>query len=576
MNMDGITLAVIVRELQSLSDAKIERIYQPLRDEVTIYLHTRAGKKRLMLSASAADCRIHLTEQTRQNPEKAPNFCMVLRKYLTAGRIASIEQAGLDRIVRIGIDSKDEMGVLQRYTLILELMGKYSNLILCGADGRILDSIRHVSLDVSSKRQVLPGLTYILPPSEKKDPRVTPAEILAESLTERDLPSSLPQCVEGISPQTAAQLVGEFWPAGAPKVLPPAEALPFARHIAVRIGEMLVHPQPCLQTDNAGNPVFFSAVPYVAYAEQGRQYFQTANELVDHFYAIRTYRRQFQVMQDALYRVLRKQIRRLEKNVRIHQETMLGKEKADKFLLYGELTSANLYQLKRGASVAEVLNYYTGEMVKIPLDPAISPAQNATKFFKKASKMKHGAALAQEHYEKDFAELTYLRSLEFDAASAADLEDLAEVRSELIRFGYMSLAPREKLRRSDPLERPRKFLTTHGYTVLAGRNSRQNDALTLRIAKEEDYWFHAKNIPGSHVILFTHGTQPPEEDMLEAAILAASLCRAKQSGKLAVDYVLRKHIWKANGAKPGMVLYDSYRTAMVEPDPALVNKLEQV
>ena len=197
MNMDGITLAVIVRELQSLSDAKIERIYQPLRDEVTIYLHTRAGKKRLMLSASAADCRIHLTEQTRQNPEKAPNFCMVLRKYLTAGRIASIEQAGLDRIVRIGIDSKDEMGVLQRYTLILELMGKYSNLILCGADGRILDSIRHVSLDVSSKRQVLPGLTYILPPSEKKDPRVTPAEVLAESLTEMDLPEQPPAVCGG-------------------------------------------------------------------------------------------------------------------------------------------------------------------------------------------------------------------------------------------------------------------------------------------------------------------------------------------------------------------------------------------
>ena len=217
---------------------------------------------------------------------------------------------------------------------------------------------------------------------------------------------------------------------------------------------MLAHPQPCLQTDNAGNPVFFSAVPYAAYAEQGRQYFQTANELVDHFYAIRTYRRQFQVMQDALYRVLRKQIRRLEKNVCIHQETMLGKEKADKFLLYGELTSANLYQLKRGASVAEVLNYYTGEMVKIPLDPAISPAQNATKFFKKASKMKHGAALAQEHYEKDFAELTYLRSLEFDAASAADLDDLRRSAQRAHPFWIYEPGPAGKAAPQRPARAP--------------------------------------------------------------------------------------------------------------------------
>lgn len=332
---------------------------------------------------------------------------------------------------------------------------------------------------------------------------------------------------------------------------------------------------PCLQKDMNGKPVFFSVAPYTAYSAQGRQNFKTANELVDNFYAIRTLTQQFKSMQDLLLKLLRKQINRLEKKVKIHLETIQGREKVDKFLLYGELISANLYQLKRGISKAEVYNYYTNEQIVIPLNPAISPAQNASKFFKKASKMKHGASIAQAHYEKDFAELSYLRSLEFDALSAQDMQDLEEVRSELIRFGYLSLAPKEKLRRSDPLERPRRFLSQNGYTILAGRNSRQNDVLTMRIAQEEDYWFHAKNIPGSHVILFTRGTQPPEADMLQAAIIAASLCRVKNSGKLPIDYVQRKHIWKANGAKPGMVLYDNYRTIIAEADAELVNKLEQ-
>lgn len=575
MNIDGITLSVIVSELKDLYDAKIERIYQPLRDEITIYLHSKSGKKHLTLSASASDCRLHLTNQIKQNPEKAPNFCMVLRKYLLAGRIAGIMQDGLDRTVQILIDSKDEMGVLCRYALIAELMGKYSNLILCDQNGHILDSIKHVSLDVSSKRQVLPGLKYILPPSEKQNPLTISAEELADILKDKELPEGLLQSIEGISPQTAAQLCGEYWPENPPVSVTKAEALGFALHIQMRIREMLEHPMPCLQKDMNGKPVFFSVVPYTAYSAQGRQNFKTANELVDNFYAIRTLTQQFKSMQDLLLKLLRKQINRLEKKVKIHLETIQGREKVDKFLLYGELISANLYQLKRGISKAEVYNYYTNEQIVIPLNPAISPAQNASKFFKKASKMKHGASIAQAHYEKDFAELSYLRSLEFDALSAQDMQDLEEVRSELIRFGYLSLAPKEKLRRSDPLERPRRFLSQNGYTILAGRNSRQNDVLTMRIAQEEDYWFHAKNIPGSHVILFTQGTQPPEADMLQAAIIAASLCRVKNSGKLPIDYVQRKHIWKANGAKPGMVLYDNYRTIIAEADAELVNKLEQ-
>ena len=576
MNLDGITLSVIVSELKDLYDAKIERIYQPLRDEITIYLHSKAGKRRLTLSASASDCRLHITNQTKQNPEKAPNFCMVLRKYLLAGRIAGIIQVGLDRTVQILIDSKDEMGILCRYTLIAELMGKYSNLILCDQEGRILDSIKHVSLDVSSKRQVLPGLKYTLPPSEKKNPLTASAEELAKILEGKELPGGLQQYIEGISPQTAIQLCEEYWSEKFPVSVPEAEAYGFALHIQMRIREILEHPMPCLQKDMNGKPVFFSAVPYAAYSEQGRQSFQTANETIDNFYAIRLYIQQFKSMQDQLLKLLRKQIVRLEKKVKIHLETIQGREKADKFLLYGELISANLYQLKRGISKAEILNYYTNEPIVIPLDPSISPAQNASKFFKKASKMKHGAVIAQEYFDKDSAELSYLKSLEFDAMSAQDMQDLEEVKAEMIRFGYLSLAPREKLRRSDPLERPRKFLSQNGYTILAGRNSRQNDALTMRIAQEEDYWFHAKNIPGSHVILFTRGTQPLEIDMLQAAIIAASLCRAKHSGKLPIDYVQRKHIWKANGAKPGMVLYDNYRTIIAEADADLVNKLEQL
>ncbi len=575
MNIDGITLSVIVTELKMLSEAKIERIYQPLRDEITMYLHSKEGKKCLTLSASASDCRIHLSTNNRSNPEKAPNFCMVLRKYLSGGRIAEIKQIGLDRIVYIYIDAKDDMGVSCRYTLIIEMMGKYSNIILNNQEGRILDSIKHVSMDISSKRQILPGLKYTLPPSEKYNPLTTDLNTLAKLLSAQELPTALVTYLEGISPQTAIQLCGEYYKDMSPKFLSDNDAYSFSQYIQERIFKILEHPKPCLQKNMQGKPVFFSAIPYAAYTEEGREYFETANALIDHFYALRIFGTLFKGRQDSLLRILHKQINRLEKNVKIHLETIQGRKKADKFLLYGELISANLYQLKRGTAEAEVLNYYTNEIIKIPLDPSISPAQNASKFFKKASKMKHGANIAKEHYEKDYAELTYLNSLEFDTLSASNLEDLDAVRSELVRFGYLSLAPKEKIKREDPLARPRKFLTQNGYTVLAGRNSRQNDILTMRIAQENDYWFHAKNTPGSHVLLFTQGTQPPEIDLFQAATIAASLCRAKNSGKLAVDYVLRKHIWKANGAKPGMVLYDSYRTLVVEPNPELVNNLEQ-
>ena len=546
MTLDGLTLNRIVMELNhSIVGGKIEKIYQPEREEIVLLLHTKSGKKRLVLSANGAECRIHLTERSKENPVDAPNFCMLLRKYLSSGRILSVCQYGLERIVEIEISSRDEMGFDKNYKLICEIMGKYSNIMLV-LDDKIVDSIKRVPPDMSSIRQVLPGVRYSAPPMDKLNPLYEEVTKLAEAILSGGLCS-----LQGISRQTEAEILHRCGIGD----MTPAFALIAASRLKEFIGEATQNPRPVLQKNMDGLPVFFSLVPYETYSEVGRIYYKSANELLDGYY---TSRYEFQLLKqkkDVLYRQLKKDIARVSKKLKIQLETLAQADNAEKYRLYGELLSANIYAIEKGMKSAEVFNYYTGENVKIPLDEKLSPAANVQAYFKKVGKLKKAKEIAQHRAEEYEDELNYLETQKYNVDLAKDLDDLSEVRAELIKYGYIALAPKEKaIKRKDPLSKPLRFRVSDGFNVFAGRNSRQNDALTMHVASDEDIWFHAKNMPGSHVILFTEGRQATDAAIVDAANIAASLSAAK-SGRVEIDYTQRKNIWKPNGAKPGMVLF---------------------
>jgi len=575
MTIDGISLAAAVLELRSLYNAKIEKIYQPTRDEVVLHLHSTEGKKKLLLSASGSDCRIHLTDVPKANPLRAPNFCMVLRKYLTGGRIVDFQQFGLDRIVHIQIEAKDELGIPLLYTLAVEMMGKYSNIILIGAEGKILDSLRHVSVDTSSKRQVLPGGKYLLPPSDKLNPLTEDVQKLAAALGGIDLPHGILRLVQGISPATAEELSLRFFGQNSPKLLVKEQAEYFATSLKNFAEKAIYAPKPCFQTNMKGFPVFFSALPYAMYSTEGRISFNTVNLMLDSFYTIRSNISMLESMRENLLKEIKKNIVRIEKKLKIQWETLQASEDAPKLFLYGELVSSNIYRLKRGMQSAELFNYYINKNVSVPLDVALSPAQNAAHYFKRANKIKNGALFAKTRAAEYTEELDFLFALEYDALSSADMESLLEVKAELVKYGYLPSVAKDKPIRKDPLDAPRRFITSGGLLILAGRNSRQNDALTMRVASETDYWFHAKDMPGSHVILFTKEASPSDQDIYEAASVAATLSKGKDAGKVEVIYTKRASVWKQNGARPGMVLYKNQRSIVAAPSKTLLEKMEK-
>ena len=573
MTMDGVTLHKIVEELSSLTGAKIEKIQQPASDEIVLRLHTLSGKKQLVLSANASDCRIHLTDIKRDNPKTAPNFCMFLRKYIGNGRIEGFSQCGMDRVVSISISAKDEMGVVVWYDLVVEIMSKHSNIMLLNVDGKIMESLKHVSFDVSRVRQVLPGMKYSFPPSEKLDPLTADISDMARRLTEGPVSHAVCDSLQGISHQTAEDILQKKYSGKAPQFTNEAEARSLASFIAEYLKQNLAFSRPCLQKNGAGLPVFYSVVPYAAYSEAGRIYYKTMNEAVDGYYALRREISAMNAGKNKLLSAIKKNRARISKKLKIQNETLASAQNIEKYRIYGELITANIYAIKRGMKSAELLNYYTNEPVVVPLDEKLSPSANATKYFKRVGKLKNALIVAKKQSVLYSDELKYLDDLEYCTNSAATPEDLEEVRLDLEKYGYLPAGHQDKVKRSDPLSSPYQFTSSDGFPILAGRNSRGNDALTMRVAGKDDLWFHGRNIPGSHVILFTKGKQPSETAIFEAATIAATLSKAKSSGKTDIDYAPRSHVWKANGARPGMVLYDGHTTITVKPDPELTERL---
>lgn len=572
MTLDGLTLYTCVAELQEkCRDAKIQKVLMPGKEELVFQLYSAAeGTLRLTISADAGDCSLYLTSHTKENPKVPPAFCMFLRKYLTGAHIADITQRGLDRVVVFTLETKDEMLHPITLRLIVEIMGKYSNIILVNAENRILDSIRRVSVDVSSKRQILPGAVYDDPPQEKLNPLTLSLGTLTEALhTKRDtkIVSHIVSVFDGISLQTAQEVL---YRAGIDETMTGALCGKQLERIARALHDFLTnavaHPLPCIQRNADMLPVFFSCVPYETYPEQTRKSFATVNEMLDYYYSKRLMIFRMTQQRDALYKTVHKIYAKLLKLIGVYEATLRDVAKAEKLQKRADLITANIYRLKKGMQSFEAVDYETGENVSVALDVSRSPQETAQKLYKKIGKLKTAALINQKKLADAREEQEFLEGVLHFTENARSTDEISEIRLTLVRAGYLAPPPKNK-KEPEIQSHPLHYVSPTGYEIFVGKNDRQNEQLTMRDAAKDDIWFHAQKTPGSHVLLVTGGTDLndiDDETVVMAAELAAAHSRARQSGKTAVDYTQRKNIKKPPAARPGKVIYDDYFTVYVD------------
>ena len=584
MALDGAFLACLRQELtDTLQDARIDKIHQPAREELVIALRWKGGAEKLYLSAGANAPRLHFTSQALENPAQPPMFCMLLRKRLTGGRLVAIRQEGWERALYLDFDCISELGDPVRLTLAVEIMGRHSNIILIGQDGLIIDAIKRVDPAMSSVRPILPGLRYeVPPPSDGLDFAThTPDEVVQAVKDGRDAPLSkaLLSAVSGLSPLSCREIAyrataGEDSPVSAltdrewEKL---ADCLARTRN-AVLTGERRV---PYLLVKADGTPQEFSFQPIIQYGPTvAGQEMESFSALLDAFYARKAAAERMKVRSHDLLRVLLNATERVKRKLGNQRQELAAAADRDKMRVYGDLINASMHMIPAGAASAELINYYDEACatVTVPLDPALSAAANAQKYYKDYRKAQTAERILTDRIAEGEQELIYLDSVFDSLTRAASTRELEELRRELEEQGYLK---RQKGKQKPPP--PMKALTFRsddGFTIYVGRNNLENDRLTLKTARGGDIWLHTKNIPGSHVIVVTEGQTPPDSTLEQAAILAATHSKAADSVQVPVDYVAAKFVKKPSGAKPGMVIYTDNRTAYVNPDPALCERLK--
>lgn len=584
MPFDGLFLYTVCRELnQKLRQGRIEKIYQPEREEIILVISRPGQKYRLLLSAGAENARVHLTGETRPNPTTPPVFCMLLRKHLEGAKISEFHQPGLDRVLEIRVDGRDELGYPVVKSLICEIMGRHSNIILVSRPGDlILDGIRRYSHAVSRYREVLPGRPYLPPPaSGKVNPFLLHEEQFRELVLAGNLDDSLAavlqKALDGLGVPTCREIVKL---AGLEPNLPlnhcgEHELRTLWQSLqAVLAATRASEPRAVMVCQPGGKPVDFyplavTPVEHLQYIEGG------ANEIADLFYSRRRHLEEFRKQKNLLLGRINKEQKRLAKKLALQRESVAGAQEGDLYRLYGELLTANLHRLERGMRAIELVNYHDpeGNTVTIPLVPELSGVENAQQYFKKYNKARNTARAAGEMARATREELDYLDGVAASLEMAENTQDLEEIKLELVKQGYIKdntpRAGKKREKVAAPQSRPLQYTTSDGFTVLVGKNNRQNDTLTLKTAEDHDIWLHASKIPGAHVIIRTGGREVPEKTLLEAAALAAYFSKARESGKVPVDYTLRKHVKKPGGAKPGFVIYEKQKTVYVEPQPGV-------
>ena len=584
MPLDALCLSGVVHELQNaLSGAKIDKIYQPGRDEVVLALRAPAGNVKLLLSANPSHPRAHLTQISRENPDKPPMFCMLLRKHLSGARLLELVQPPMERVVDLRLEALDELGDRVERRLVLEAMGRHSNLILLDGEGRIMDCLRRVDSDMSARRQVLPGLFYRLPPAQEKlDPssldRAALESALAAAPEESQADKWLLDTFGGLSPLICRELafraggatdarLHQMGEGGRSRLLDELEGLLHS------VQENSFTP---VMLEKEGHPSDFTFQPISQYGPAVSCVpFPSFSALLDRFYEQRENQERVRQRGQDLIRSVTNARDRAARKIGLQEQELAATRDRERLRQFGDIITSNLHAMEKGMSRLTAADFYDPEcpQIHIPLDPLLTPQQNAAKYYKEYNKAKTAESILTLQLEKGRRDLDYLNSVLEAIALAEGERDLQEIRQELTDTGYLRRPSKARDRGKRVASKPMEFRSSSGLRISVGKNNTQNDLLTTKQAFKSDLWFHTQKIHGSHVILWTEGGQPDLTSIQEAAQLAAWFSQGRESGKVAVDYTPVKYVKKPGGARPGMVVYTTYETAYVAPDGELARRL---
>ena len=558
MALDGIFLFHLKNEIAAFANgAFIEKIHQPSKEELVLSLRSREGARKLLLSCRSGSSGLYFTDYPPENPAKPPMLCMLLRKYLMGARITSITQEGLERVIKINASANNELGDRVEYSLILEIMGRYSNIILADENGKIIDAVKRLD-ESKSSRPVMPSEQYIAPPQQDK------LNILTDDLNEikeriigsdRGEAKAFQDAVMGVSPIICRE---------------------YENGVSLEaIREYAQNPKPCAVITDS--PLDFSFMPITQYGTLAEiKPFESFSSCLDFFYYEKVRTDRINQRSGELFKTLQTlQERAVRKALNREKELSDCRDK-DKYKVYGDLIIANQYQLQKGALFYDVINYYDNNaQLKIPADPALSPMQNAQKYYKEYRKKQIAETKLSDFIEAAKQEAEYLDSV-IDALSRASTDaEITEIKSELAQTGFIKQKSVKKSVKAKALK-PLEFESSEGFRLLLGRNNLMNDRLTLKTARNYDLWFHVKDCPGSHLIAVNDGREFTDKLIREAAMLAVVNSRAKASSNVAVDYTIVKNVKKPNGAKPGMVIYDDYKTEYVTPNKAELERIKEI
>ncbi len=578
MPMDGLTVGFIARELdRTLKGGRVDRITQPERDAVVMVIRAGSENHKLLLCASPNNARCHLTGDTFTNPLEPPALCMLMRKQLIGARVAEIRQEAGDRIVRMDLDAVNEMGDHVLRQLVLEIMGRHSNLMLLDENGRILEAARHVNAEMSRVRQIQPGMEYQAPPGQNKlNPETLTGGELLERLQARNGGSfsrALAEEISGLSRVSAEELAvriqsgSETWPEDLPGVCARLEA--FLR----RLPEMAA---PCVLRGEDGSVEDVFPFPYLSRDTGREESCRTLSHALDLYFTTRDARDRLNQKSASMIRTLKGQAERCTRKLAMQEEELAAAERMEEYRRMGEAIHANLYRLKKGMTEAVLPDWNDpeGGTITVPLDLRLTPVQNAQKYFKKYQKARSARETAAVQRDKTLEELDYLENMLQDAENCTGESELEEIRRELIRTGYMKRITSRRQQRQLPASKPYRYLSADGIEIQVGKNSIQNDRLTQNASGNET-WLHAKDMPGSHVIVRAEG-EVPLTTLRQAAMLAAWYSKGRNSSTVPVDYTLRKYVKKPSGAAPGKVIYTHQKTVYVTAEEEEIKRISEI
>lgn len=573
MAFDGVVLKSIIKELnEELAGGKIDKIYQPEKDEIILNVRTEKGARKLFISADPNYPRINLTNESFENPDVPPLFCMILRKHIGGGKILSAAQDGSDRIVYIKISSYNDFGDITEKTLAVEIMSRHSNIVIFEETGKVIDSIKRVDFTLSSKRQLLPGLIYERPPGQDKlDFNGFDEKQLLNYIKERDEVSAdklLMSVYDGISPLVSREAAFFVFKENGVQIRrDEAEKInQFISGVSLFMKKIINNEFTPVILYEKRLPKYFSAIDLEQYGDlYSKEYISSPGEMIDLFYSRLHFERKMSIKTQDLTKTVTNLIDKLLKKKQIHEDTILNAPSLEELRLCGELLTANIHLLKDKAEEVTLLNYYDGTEKSIKLNPMLSPSGNIQKYYKEYRRGKTAVSEAEKQLETTISELEFLKSELVFIKNASDKKDIDAITEELREEGYLKTNKNQKKKKKQPPKGFLKTVSTEGFEIVSGRNNYENDELTLKIAGPNDLWFHIKDYPGTHTILFLNGKEPTDKAIYEAAKISAGLSKDK-SGKIEIDYTKVRYVKKPRGSKPGMVIYTDYKTIIIDTD----------